>query len=184
MVPTQTRSRSLPEKPSAEYLRKQAKDLARGEAIQLAAAQRRLAREYGYRNWSELIRHVQSLSAAYKATREADETTRATALEAGQTLKLADHMGEGEFSLWKRRLADLPLNLSRVDRPLLMEGADLMRLRRSVLDQVRDVPELLELYEKLRFPFWRLELEKNLPFLPLRDLIAFPHMVYPVRWAS
>src|SRR5215470_19113511 len=56
----------------------------------------------------------------------------------------------------------------------------LMQLRRSVLDQVHDVPELLELYEKLRFAFWTLELEKNLPFLPLRDLIAFPHMVYPV----
>src|SRR5262249_19116452 len=98
-----TRSRSLPEKPSAEHLRKQAKDLARGKAIQLAAAQRRLAREYGYRNWSELIGHVQSLSAAYKATREADEATGTSALEAGQALKLADHMGEGEFSLWKRR---------------------------------------------------------------------------------
>ena len=61
---------------------------------------------------------------------------------------------------------------------------DLMQLRRSVLDQVGDRPELLELYEKLRFAFWTLELEKNLPFLPLRDLIAFPHMVYPVRWAS
>src|SRR5215472_3218262 len=57
---------------------------------------------------------------------------------------------------------------------------DLMQLRRSVLDQVGDRPELLELYEKLRFAFWTLELEKNLPFLPLRDLIAFPHMVYPV----
>ena len=80
MAPTQTRPRSLPEKPSAEHLRKQAKDLARGEAIQLAAAQRRLAREYGYRNWSELIRHVQSLSAAYKATRDADEATAPPAL--------------------------------------------------------------------------------------------------------
>jgi ATP-dependent Lon protease len=55
-----------------------------------------------------------------------------------------------------------------------------MQLRRSVLDQVGDRPELLELYEKLRSAFWTLELEKDLPFLPLRDLIAFPHMVYPV----
>jgi len=99
MAPTQNRSRSLPEKPSAEYLRKQAKDLARGEAIQLAAAQRRLAREYGYRNWSELIRHVQSLSAGYKATREADKATGPTLEEAGQAK-----------SLWKRAVAHLPLD--------------------------------------------------------------------------
>jgi hypothetical protein len=26
----------------------------------------------------------------------------------------------------------------------------------------------------------RLEVEKDLPFLPLRELIAFPHLVYPV----
>ena len=97
MAPTQTRPRSLPEKPSAEHLRKQAKDLARGEAIQLAVAQRRLAREYGYRNWSELIRHVQSLSAAHEATREADEATGPTPLEAGPAFK----------SLWKRAVADL-----------------------------------------------------------------------------
>jgi Lon protease-like protein len=176
MAPTQNRSRSLPEKPSEEHLRKQAKDLARGEAIQLAAAQRRLAREYGYRNWSELIRHVKSLSAAHKATREADEATGPTPLEAGPALK----------SLWKR-VVDLPRSLNLLDKQLLAdldpfpEGPDpLMQLRRSVLDQVRDLPELLELYEKLRFRSTALELEKDLPFLPLRDLIAFPHMVYPV----
>src|SRR5215831_11029356 len=149
MALTQNRSRSLPEKPSAEHLRKQAKDLARGEAIQLAAAQRRLAREYGYKSWSELIRHVKSLSAAYQATREAGEATGTSALEASQTLKLADHMGEGEFSLWKRSVADLPLDLHLGKRLISAEGPDVMQLRRSVLDQVRDVPELLELYEKL-----------------------------------
>lgn len=50
----------LPEHPSEENLRKQAKRLARQEGLQLAAAQRRLAIEYGYRNWSELIRAVAS----------------------------------------------------------------------------------------------------------------------------
>ena len=170
MAPTQNRSRSLPEKPSAEYLRKQAKDLARGEAIQLAAAQRRLAREYGYGNWSELIRHVQSLSAAYKATRKADEATGATAPEAGQALK----------SLWERAVEDLPLDLNLVDKPLLAGAPDYMQIRRSVLDQVVKRPELLDLYEKLGLRFWTLELEKDLPFLPLRDLIAFPRMVYPI----
>jgi len=49
---------SLPQKPSQEYLRKQAKRLARNDAIQLAAAQRRLAHDYGYRNWAALMNAV------------------------------------------------------------------------------------------------------------------------------
>jgi ATP-dependent Lon protease len=36
-------------------LRKEAKRIAREGAMQLAAAQRRLAHEYGYRNWAELM---------------------------------------------------------------------------------------------------------------------------------
>lgn len=48
----------LPQNPSEENLRKQAKQLAKVESVQLAAAQRRLANEYGYRNWAELMRAV------------------------------------------------------------------------------------------------------------------------------
>ncbi len=50
----------LPEHPSEENLRKQAKQLAKKEGLQLAAAQRRLAIEYGYGNWAELMRAVAS----------------------------------------------------------------------------------------------------------------------------
>ena len=50
----------LPNNPSEENLRKQAKQLAKDEGLQLAAAQRRLAIEYGYRNWAELMRAVAS----------------------------------------------------------------------------------------------------------------------------
>jgi len=50
----------LPENPSEENLRKQAKQLAKNEDLQLAAAQRRLANEYGHRNWAELMRAVSS----------------------------------------------------------------------------------------------------------------------------
>ncbi len=50
----------LPEHPSEENLRKQAKRLAKEEGLQLAAAQRRLAIEYGYGNWAELMRAVAS----------------------------------------------------------------------------------------------------------------------------
>ena len=50
----------LPENPSEENLRKQAKRLASQEDLQLAVAQRRLAGEYGYKNWAELMRAVAS----------------------------------------------------------------------------------------------------------------------------
>jgi ATP-dependent Lon protease len=50
----------LPKNPSEENLRKQAKRLAAQEDLQLAAAQRRLAIEYGYSNWADLIRAVAS----------------------------------------------------------------------------------------------------------------------------
>jgi len=50
----------LPNNPSEENLRKQAKRLAKEGGLQLAAAQHRLATEYGYRNWAELILAVAS----------------------------------------------------------------------------------------------------------------------------
>jgi hypothetical protein len=61
MATTPISPRSLPQKPNAEYLRKQAKRLARSEAMQLAAAQRRLAHDYGYRNWAALMTAVQTM---------------------------------------------------------------------------------------------------------------------------
>jgi len=48
----------LPQNPSEENLRKQAKRLAKEEGLQLAAAQRLLATDYGYQNWAELMRTV------------------------------------------------------------------------------------------------------------------------------
>jgi len=50
----------LPDKPSAEHLRKQAKRLARSAAIRLAAAQHRLARDYGFDSWAALMRAVEA----------------------------------------------------------------------------------------------------------------------------
>jgi ATP-dependent Lon protease len=87
--------------------------------------------------------------------------------------------------LWT--VANLPPDLNLLDKQLLAdldtfrEGPDLMQLRRSVLRHLGDTPDVLELFEKLGIlRSTALELEKELPFLPLRDLIAFPHMVYPV----
>lgn len=64
MATTPISTRSLPQRPSSEYLRKQAKRLARVEAVQLAAAQHQLAHEYGYQNWAALITAVQTLASA------------------------------------------------------------------------------------------------------------------------
>src|SRR3982751_2650712 len=50
--------RRLPKNPSAEHLRKLAKRLAKSEDLRLAAAQRRLAVEYGQRSWAALMRLV------------------------------------------------------------------------------------------------------------------------------
>ena len=60
MTTPQGPRKRLPNNPSEENLRKQAKQLAKDEGLQLAAAQRRLAIEYGYRNWVELMRSVSS----------------------------------------------------------------------------------------------------------------------------
>ena len=60
MTTSQAPLKRLPNNPSEENLRKQAKQLAKKEGLQLAASQRRLAIEYGYKNWAELIRAVSS----------------------------------------------------------------------------------------------------------------------------
>src|SRR4051812_21989443 len=62
MSPTDSSSpdRSLPERPSAEHLRKQAKRLAKALDIGLAAAQRRLASDYGFPSWARLMAAVEA----------------------------------------------------------------------------------------------------------------------------
>jgi hypothetical protein len=55
-------SRQLPEKPSLEFLKKQAKELLRSmPQSKLADAQRQLANEYGFPSWAKLKSHVESL---------------------------------------------------------------------------------------------------------------------------
>ena len=64
MATTPVLPRSLPQKPSSEYLRKQAKRLARNELKPLATAQHQLAHSYGYRTWAALMRAVHTLASA------------------------------------------------------------------------------------------------------------------------
>jgi len=53
-----TASRSLPDRPSLESLRKQAKTLARDRSLALRDAQLVLAREYGFAGWQDLTAEV------------------------------------------------------------------------------------------------------------------------------
>jgi peptide-methionine (S)-S-oxide reductase len=48
----------LPARPSPEHLRKLAKRLAKSDKLKLAAAQRRLAADYGFATWAALMRGV------------------------------------------------------------------------------------------------------------------------------
>jgi len=57
-------SRELPEYPSLEHLKKQAKDLLHAErARTLAEAQRLVAKDYGFPSWAKLKAHVESFAA-------------------------------------------------------------------------------------------------------------------------
>jgi ATP-dependent Lon protease len=107
MSSIQNPTKLLPESPSAEYLRKEAKRIARAGEIQLAAAQRRIAHDYGYRNWAELMNAVVSIASGSGAGAPGQRA------------------GSGSSSIWEAGT-------------------------------------------------------KLLPMLPLRELVAFPHVSYPI----
>ena len=52
----------LPVNPSVEHLKKQAKRRAKAESLELSQAQHELSREYGCRNWMELMHVVETMS--------------------------------------------------------------------------------------------------------------------------
>lgn len=100
--------RLLPDRPSLEQLRKQAKDVLRdarsgdpsaltritatkrtahGARISLAQAQLAIAREYGFPSWPKLVRHVESVAPAGFVPRP---LIRPVELSSGRRWKLAD----------------------------------------------------------------------------------------------
>jgi peptide-methionine (S)-S-oxide reductase len=87
----------LPARPSAEYLRKEAKRLARAETMPLAAAQRTLAASYGFQNWADLMREVarktgnaESMPRLLAAVRAGDIDGVRTLLTNGENPRLGD----------------------------------------------------------------------------------------------
>ena len=57
----------LPERPSLEHLRKQAKARRRERGIALSQAQHQLAREYGFASWPKLAHVIQANCPAWSA---------------------------------------------------------------------------------------------------------------------
>ena len=69
--------RRLPERPSLEQLRKQAREhlntLRAGDpSVKLAAAQHALAREYGFDSWPKLVHHVETVHPANRMRQPAE----------------------------------------------------------------------------------------------------------------
>jgi len=70
-------SRRLPDRPSLEQLRKQAKEhldslRAADPSVNLATAQHAVAREYGFDSWPKLVHHVECLRPANRMLQPAD----------------------------------------------------------------------------------------------------------------
>jgi hypothetical protein len=121
MTSIDTPSRMLPAQPSEEHLRKEAKRLARTSGVQVAQAQHRLAREYGFANWAKLIAHVRAaggLPAIVVAARAGNLAEVERLLAAGAAV---DEVGG---TLWHACSADAPteVRIAIVER-LLAAGA-------------------------------------------------------------
>lgn len=101
--------RALPERPSSEHLRKIAKRLAKRRSVQLAAAQRHLAADYGFADWAALMAHVRqlepasSLSALAEAARTGDVELVERLLAEGHD---PNHGGADTSPLWEACISD------------------------------------------------------------------------------
>jgi ankyrin repeat protein len=120
--------RVLPQRPSLENLRKQAKRRAKKHVVQLAQAQRDLALEYGFSDWTALVAHVREhtrtvlLSALAKAARDGDFDIVRRLVEQGND----PNDGGGDTSpLWEACASKAPaFKRLAIARTLLEAGAD------------------------------------------------------------
>jgi ankyrin repeat protein len=128
MVTSQSPSRRLPEHPSEEHLRKEAKRLAKSDGVLLASAQRRLAGEYVYRNWAALMRAVAGASRAAdsgrsplsEAAARADEATVLALLARGDAVEGA--RGEVDTPLFRVCGSEAPAEQRIAVARLLLEA--------------------------------------------------------------
>lgn len=86
----------LPDRPSEENLKKQAKRRAKSDEIRLSAAQRDLARQYGFPSWPKLISHVRTLAHATDTPgKNVAENPICTAAAAADSTALKTLLAEG-----------------------------------------------------------------------------------------
>ena len=117
--------RELPEHPSLEHLKKQAKDLLHdGRATQLAEAQRLVARDYGFASWAKLKAHVESFAADPRLA-------FAAAIKSHDAANVA------------RVLERFPDFKSRLDEPLANAGFGSLPIVAAAEARDRDIVDLL-----------------------------------------
>lgn len=102
----------LPERPSLEHLRRQAKRLAKSENLKLAQAQRRVANDYGYATWAELKTRIlgdaadRPLPPLHQAARDGDLAALEIRIAAGDDLNANDDLGHTAY--WHACDSDAP----------------------------------------------------------------------------
>ena len=116
----------LPQCPSLEHLRKQAKARKRDASIPLGQAQRELAREYGFASWPRLVHHVQALEleGVERALVLADAAALAALLGADPSAATAPVGGLAPLTVLLRRSTGTPADVRACARLLLDAGAD------------------------------------------------------------
>jgi ankyrin repeat protein len=116
----------LPQRPSLEHLRKQAKTRKREREIALTQAQHELAREYGFDSWPKLVHHVQAagLEGIERALTLADPAALSELLRADATAAMAPVAGVPPLILLLRRSTGAAADVRECARLLLDAGAD------------------------------------------------------------
>lgn len=116
----------LPERPSLEHLRKQAKARKRRRAISLSRAQREVALEYGFDSWPRLVHQVQAtgLEGIERALALADVAALSTLLRVDPEAATAEVDGLAPLLLLLRRATASPADVRTCARLLLDAGAN------------------------------------------------------------
>jgi len=116
----------LPQRPSLEYLRKQAKRRKRERGVPLSQAQHELAREYGFDSWPRLVHHVHAsgLEGIERALVLGDVAALADALRADRAAAIARVGRLAPLLVLLRRSTGSPADVRECARLLLDAGAD------------------------------------------------------------
>ncbi|MFB9627628.1 ankyrin repeat domain-containing protein [Nonomuraea helvata] len=117
---------ALPQRPSLEHLRKQAKRRGRAQGIPLSRAQFEIAREYGFPSWPKLAEHVRvaALEGIERALVLADPTVLATLVRADPSVATDPVGGLAPLLVLLRRAVAPSAQVRECARLLLDAGAD------------------------------------------------------------